>query len=174
MTLSIKKERTKLSDPILLVGLKVRTNNSNEMNPAAAKIGTLVSDYFNDNAAQAMKHRVSSGLTYAAYTDYESDAHGDYTYFIGEAVSSFDRQDMSRFKTLTIPAGAYQKFTTETGKMPNIVIQAWQTIWQMTPAEFEGSRTYLTDFEIYDQRALNPERAVVDIYIGIKQPFASE
>ena len=137
------------------------------MNPAAAKIGSLVSAYFSNGTADAIKYRVASGLTYAAYTDFESNEHGEYTYFIGEAVSSFDHQDMSRFKTLTIPAGAYQKFTTETGKMPNIVIQAWQTIWQMTPAEFEGSRSYLTDFEIYDQRALDPDHAVVDIYIGI-------
>jgi predicted transcriptional regulator YdeE len=38
----------------------------------------------------------------------------------------------------------------------------------MTAADFGGKRQYLADFEVYDQRAANPNSAVVDIYIGIK------
>lgn len=44
--------------------------------------------------------------------------------FIGEIVDSLDDQDLSQFKTLTIPKSTYQKFTTAPGQMPDIVITA--------------------------------------------------
>ncbi len=31
-----------------------------------------------------------------------------------------------------------------------------------------GKRKYIADFEVYDQRAANPNQAVIDIYIGIE------
>jgi predicted transcriptional regulator YdeE len=51
--------------------------------------------------------------------------------------------------------------------MLNVVIDAWQKIWQMTEHDFEGKRTYVADFEVYDGRAANPNKTVVYIYIGI-------
>lgn len=102
------------------------------------------------------------------YTEFESDEHGEYTYFIGEAVDSIQNQDLSQFRTLTIPASDYQKFTTAPGKMPEIVILSWQEIWKMNEKDFGGKRKYLADFEVYDQRAIDPSRSVIDIYIGIK------
>jgi len=57
--------------------------------------------------------------------------------------------------------------TNEPGKMPDVVISAWQKIWAMKESDFGGKRKYISDFEIYDQRASNPNHAVIDIYIGI-------
>jgi len=54
------------------------------------------------------------------------------------------------------------------GKMSDIVINAGQQIWQMTSDDFEGNRVYIADFEIYNQRAIDPTNASLDIYIGIK------
>ncbi len=151
-----------------LIGLTVRTNNKNEMNPEVAKIGSLANYYWSNNVAKKIKHRLNPGVTYSVYTDFESDEHGEYTYFIGEAVDSIDGQDLSQFKVLTVSQSNYQKFTTDSGKMPDIVINAWHKIWSMKKDDFNGERTYITDFEIYDQRASDPNNAVVDIYIGIK------
>ena len=120
-----------------------------------------------DQVAKNIKHRVNPGVTYSVYTEFESDEHGDYTYFIGEIVDSTDEQDLSQFKLLSIPESSYQKFTTEPGKMPDVVISAWQKIWAMKESDFGGKRKYISDFEIYDQRASNPNHAVIDIYIGI-------
>ena len=150
-----------------LVGLTARTNNKNEMNPDASKIGALAGNYWGNQIANAFKHRKNPGVTYAVYTEFESDENGDYTYFIGEEVECFDDQDLEQFKTLTIPASNYQKFTTEAGKIPDIVINAWQQIWQMNEKDFGGKRQYIADFEIYDQRASDMNNAVLDIFIGI-------
>lgn len=76
----MKKEISELG-AITLVGLTVRTNNKNEMNPDAAKIAALAGSYWANQVANGIKHRFQPGITYAVYTDYESDENGDYTYF---------------------------------------------------------------------------------------------
>ena len=60
----------------------------------------------------------------------------------------------------------YQKFTTKTGPFPDVLIDAWEKIWKMDSLDFGGRRKYIADFEIYDERAVDPESAAVDIYIG--------
>lgn len=152
---------------IMLVGLMARTNNKNEMNPQTAKIGELAGRYWRQNIANQIPNRKNPGVTMAIYTEYDSNEHGDYTYFIGEAVSSFENlpEDLNK---LTIPAAKYQKFTTPSGKMPEVVINAWQQIWQMSANDFGGNRAYVADFEVYDQRAIDPANMILDIYIGIK------
>lgn len=162
----MKKEKVSLSK-LTLIGVTVRTSNSNEIDPKSSKIAAHVNSYKTQGLANNIKHRVAPGVTYCVYTDYESDEHGEYTYFIGEAVDSTDDQNLSRFETLIIPKSNYQKFTTEPGKIPNIIIAAWQALWKMDENDFGGKRKYLSDFEIYDQRASDPNNAVVDIYIGL-------
>ena len=163
----MKKETVKRAE-VMLIGLTARTANKREFDPATSKIGPLTTVYWGTHVADHFKHRINPGVTYAAYTDYESDENGEYTYFIGEAVQSLEGQDLSKFTSLIIPASRYVKFTTDTGKMPDVVINAWQAIWQMNSTDLGGKRQYLADFEIYDQRAHAPDKAVVDIYIGIQ------
>lgn len=152
-----------------LVGITVRTNNRSETNPLEGKIFPCIQKYFHQNLAAAIQHRLYPGTTYCVYTEYESDHTGDYTYFIGEEVSSF--ADMpSDLKALTIPAQKYVKFTNGPGAMPDVVREPWFKIWQMTPKDFGGKRNYLADFEVYDERASNHQNIVLDIFIGIDSP----
>lgn len=51
--------------------------------------------------------------------------------------------------------------------MPNVVREPWQKIWQMSSADFGGDRAYLSDFEIYDERAADHQNIILDIYVGI-------
>ena len=162
----MKKELTHKSE-IKLIGLIARTNNKNEMNPETAKIGALAGNYWGQNIAIQIPNRKNPGVTLSVYTNYASDEHGDYTYFIGEEVDSFDNVPAS-FKQLVIPAGKYQKFTTSSGKMPQIVIEAWQQIWKMSVNDFGSKRAYQADYEVYDQRAMDPNNTSLDIFIGIE------
>ena len=163
----MQKQKTQLPE-ITLVGLTARTNNKNEMNLETSKIGELAGSYRGNQIANNIQHRANPGVTYAVYTDFESDENGDYTYFIGETVDSLENQDLSQFKTITIPKSGYQKFTTEPGKMPDVVISAWQKIWAMKENDFGGRRKYIADFEVYDERAADPNNTIIDIYIGIE------
>jgi hypothetical protein len=57
------------------------------------------------------------------------------------------------FEKLIIPKQEYAKFTTKPAHMPDVIVNAWQGIWKMTPEKLGGKRSYQTDFEIYDERA---------------------
>jgi len=162
----MKKELVNKSE-IKLVGLTARTNNKNEMNPQTSKIGELAGRFWSQNIASQIFNRKNPGVTLSVYTEYDSDEHGDYTYFIGEEVNSFENVSAS-FQKLTIPAATYQKFTTSPGKMPEVVINAWQQIWKMSVNDFGSERAYVADFEVYDERASDPANASLDIYIGVK------
>lgn len=153
-------------DVIHLIGLTTRTKNQDEINPQTSKIGSLIQQFWTDNITALIPNKKNPQQVFSVYTDYESDEHGEYTYFYGQEVTSFDNTP-ANLQRLTIPAAQYQKFTTTPGKMPQVVIDAWMKIWQMTAADLGGKRTYIADFEIYDERATSPEKTVVDIYIGI-------
>lgn len=159
------KKTIEKRDEIKLVGLKVRTNNLGEMNPLTMKIGPTVMRYFGEQWGDKIPHRKNPGTTLCSYSEYESDHTGDYSYLIGEEVTSFDNipEGLSKF---TIPAQNYAKFTTNPGIMPLVCIDAWQKIWAMSESEL--ARAYLADFELYDKRAENPQNTVLDICIGLK------
>ena len=150
-----------------IIGIKVRTNNQAEVNSLEGKIFPCVRQYFHQNVAAQIPNRLHPETTYCIYTDYESDHHGDYTYFIGEEVSSLvDVPD--GLEALIIPAQKYVKFTNGPGSMPDVLRKPWEQIWQMTPKEFGGKRCYLADYEIYDERSRDHQNIVLDIYIGIQ------
>lgn len=151
----------------VLMGISCRTNNRQEMDPATAKIGATIQHYFSQDLASNIVNRKNPGTTYCAYTEYEGDMTGDYTYFIGEAITSVNMIPTG-FSVMTIPAQPYVKFTTNPGVMPNTCITAWQDIWAMSPEDLGGQRAYLADFEIYDDRARDPQQTILDIYVGLK------
>lgn len=160
-------KRELVSKPeIKLMGLSVRTNNQNEMNPLTSKIKGLVEKYYRENVADQIPQRKHPGVTLLAYTNYDSDEFGNYTCYIGEETLTLETVPEG-LQTLTIPKSHYQKFTTPAGIMPEVVISAWQKIWQMTAAELGGKRAFSVDFEVYDQRAKDANNAIIDIFINI-------
>src|ERR1700722_12942059 len=135
---------------IKIVGIKVRTNNNAELDPKTAKIFPIVQKYFHQSVAEKIPNRIHPGTTYCAYTEYESDHNGNYTYFIGEEVDSLaDIPD--DLESLIIPAQSFMKFTNGPGSMPDVIKKPWEQICNMSPKELGGKRNYLTDFEIYDE-----------------------
>jgi|GEM_PF-492227 len=153
---------------IKLVGITARTNSTAEMNPAMATIGLTMQKFFAENISENIGNKKSPGKILAVYTNYESDFTGDYTYFLGQEVTSFDNVDEG-CETITIPAQTYVKFTSDPGKMSDVVIQMWQQIWTMSSTALGGERAYIADFEVYDERSYDPNNAIVDVYIGIKK-----
>ena len=149
-----------------LMGISVRTNNRIEEDPMEGKIFPCIQCYFHGNVAGQIPGRRNPGTTLCAYTDYESDHTGEYTYFIGEEVRSLDNVPEG-LDTLEIPAQSYAKFTNGPGPMPDVIRDAWFAIWDMSEDELGGPRSYLTDFEVYDERASDHSRIVLDVCIGI-------
>lgn len=163
----MNKTITSLAE-IKLIGITARTSNAQEMNPATAKIGATMQKFFGSGMQAQIPGRKNPGRVFAVYTNYESDEHGYYTYFLGEELNDFGNIPQG-FETLTIPAQTYVKFTSNPGKMPTVCIDMWQNIWKMQAADLGGKRAYIADFEVYDERSHNPEHAVLDIYLGVQK-----
>lgn len=167
----MQQTTTSLKD-IKLVGITtVKTNNARlfESDPSTNIVAAAVQQYFHGGLASKIEARKKPGTTFCVYTNYDSDFNGDYTYFIGEEVTSFDNV-AEGMETLVIPAQRYAKFTNQPGAMPGVCIAMWQNIWTMTDADLGGKRAYIADFEVYDERSIDHNNVVLDIYIGIKKP----
>ncbi|MEP6714699.1 MAG: effector binding domain-containing protein, partial [Terriglobia bacterium] len=107
-------------------------------------------------------HRADAN-TIALYTDYESDDQGAYTFFIGVKVRSVaDVPDGMVVRQ--IPPGPYAVFTSEAGPLETVVPAVWQGVWR----EAGVSRSFRSDFELYDTRAANPAHGIVDLFVGLK------
>jgi predicted transcriptional regulator YdeE len=162
-------QKAKIQLPeVKLIGITARTNNVAERDPATAIIGQTIARYHQLDLLHEIPTRKHPGKTYCVYTDYESDITGDYTYFVGEEVESFMFVPEGYYP-ITLPAQTYIKFTSDRGPMPEVCIKLWQSIWQMTPEELGGKRSYHTDFEIYDWRSLDNQKTILDLYIGIEE-----
>lgn len=152
-----------------LVGITCRTNNKVifESNPETNPIAKTVQRYFHQALFSQIKHRSKPGVTLCVYTDYESDHTGDYTYFIGEQVVHFDDQP-NDFECLSIPTQNYIKFTDGPGPMPGVCVDMWKQIWMMSAEDFGSPRSYLADFEVYDERSADHTNVTLDIFIGVR------
>ena len=163
-------QQTLIEKPeIKLVGLAVRTSYKQEMDKMNGHIFPCIKRYFHEALFDKIANRKKPGTTFCAYTDYDSDYKGGYTYFIGEEVTAFEFQIPEGFQTLKIPRQYYAKFTTNPLPMPDVVVNAWQAVWAMSPKELGGKRLYQTDFEVYDERASDHQRIVLDLFVGIER-----
>jgi predicted transcriptional regulator YdeE len=151
---------------IKMAGLSFLTSYAIESVRESSRISPFVQNYFYQKISERIISSKEPGTTYCVYTNYKNDYRGAYTFFIGEEVDSLNKLSPD-LKSLIIPAQKYVKFTTKSGMMPDVVIKSWQKIWEMTPDELGGERSYLADFEVYNKRACNPQQAILDIYVGI-------
>ena len=142
-----------------IIGIAVRTTNENQQ--AATDIGKLWQRFMSEGIAANIPNKISDSI-YCIYTDYEKDYTKPYTAILGCAVSGLT--DIPEGMTgKTIPAGHYQQFTAEGNIFQGAVADAWVKIWNT-----DIDRAYTADFEVYDERAQDPENAIVTIFIAVQ------
>ncbi|MDM5157059.1 GyrI-like domain-containing protein [Bacillus sp. DX1.1] len=144
------------------IGISATTKNDIEMSNEG-KIPQLWTHYCQDQITNQIPNKSKQNETLALYSNYESDETGTYMYTIGTSVSSFDVLP-ENMTPLTISASTYAVFTTRKGPVSEVIIEAWQDIWNWSR---ENKRAFTTDFELYDERAMDPNDAQVDIYIAL-------
>jgi predicted transcriptional regulator YdeE len=149
-----------------VIGVEVRTSNAKEATSDGI-IGKQWQKFFEEGTLAKIPNQTGSNL-YAVYSDYTGDRNGEYSFVIGARVADGSTAPPG-FVLKTIPSGKYALITTERGPVAKVVVAAWQRVWQLEEKhELGGSRAYKADFELYDQRASDPENTVVDLYIGLK------
>jgi predicted transcriptional regulator YdeE len=147
-------------DEVRVIGIEARTSNAKEMT-AEGVIGNLWARLNREGFLTRIPNKADSAIV-ALYTDYESDKDGAYSFLLGARVSSAANvpEGMVARK---IPAGRYAVFTSEKGPAQRVVFETWKRIWG-APLD----RTYKTDFEVYDERAADPENMQMSIYVGVR------
>ena len=124
-----------------LNGLKVRTNNQDEMTEGKGKIGPLWQDFYQTIASELNENAQVFGV----YTNYDTDHTGPFDVY---AATSKPISKLVLDK-VDIQAGNYLKFQ-KTGEMPQAVIDLWGEVWAyFSSRDCQHKRAYTTDFEFY-------------------------
>jgi len=149
----------------IVVGISIRTTNAKEMSGNGV-IARQWDRFMKEGLLNKVPNKVDSNIL-AVYSDYESDVNGAYSFLLGARVSSADNVP-SGMVAKQVPAGRYAVFTSEKGLVGKVVPETWSRIWAVPKSAPGGNRAYQADFEVYDQRAADPQNAQVDVYVGIK------
>jgi len=137
-----------------IVGICINTNNSK----ASTTIPLLWNEFFNNKIVSKIEHKKPDSLIYSVYSDYESDQNGNYTVTIGVEIN---RKDIKKYNPVIIKKGKYILFE-KNGKLPDIVSDMWNDIWEYFKENKDLKRRYQSDFEVYENENN------LKIYIGIK------
>lgn len=152
-------------DGFTVVGISARTSNTKEMT-ADGIIGKQWMRLFKEELIGKIPNKADSAIV-AVYTDYAGDHNGEYTYVLGARVMS-DTEVPDGMVVKKIPRGKFAVFTTDKGPGPQVVPATWMKINSLPQSAVGGDRTYRADYEIYDERARDPQNLQADVYVGIK------
>ncbi|GAE32549.1 GyrI-like domain-containing protein [Alkalihalobacillus hemicellulosilyticus] len=155
--------RVKL-DSFYFAGVGTKTSNEKEVT-AEGVIPKMWEQFYQQSISDVIENKKDNTVL-ALYSDYETDVNGPYFFRIGHQLQSRSDQN-GGIELKEIPAAEYIVFTSQKGPISEVVPQLWQEIWNYFSTSSE-SRSYSGDFEIYDERAANPNEAIVDIYIAIE------
>lgn len=128
-------------------GSNIRTNNTLEASPAG-KIPSLWGQFYATQTTPAAK-------VYGVYSEYESDASGEFTVTVGTKSHELNKSNVS------IESGTYLVFPAY-GSMPTAIIDAWKAVWEHFSHSQSYTRSFESDFEEYSGQDS------ARIYIGIK------
>ncbi len=141
----------------ILSGISIRTSNSEQTQPSKATIGGLWQRFMGQGLVDKIPNKLPDSPLYGVYSDYESDATGQFTATVAVAVSAAT----PAFDTIEVGGGLYLVFEAS-GAIPQSVIEAWGRIWPFFEASKEWKRRFAEDFEVYR----NQDK--VEIYIGVE------
>lgn len=145
-------------DSFLIIGIQVRTTNKHGL--ALAEIGELWEYFMSDDIGSKIPNKICEDI-YCLYTDYESDATGLYTAILGKKVSSLDEVPVGMV-CITVPQQKCRVYTSK-GKLSDCLKETWMQIW-----EEDIERAFSVDFDVYGEKAFDPEDAEVLTYLSVK------
>lgn len=142
-----------------VIGISIRTTNEN--NQAAQDIPELWNKFMTESVIEKIPNKVENAV-YCIYTEYEKDHTKPYTTILGCRVENLNNIP-AEMTGLTIEEASYIKDTVKGNILQGLVFEAWTKIWNSNI-----DRKFSADFEVYDERAQDPENAEVDIFIAVK------
>jgi predicted transcriptional regulator YdeE len=152
-------------DEIKVIGIAAQTTNEDEMK-GNGKIPELWKRYFIQQIERDIPNQKEKNVTLGLYTDYENEVYGSYLMVVGKPVNTFDHMPEGMVAK-TLPPSKYAVFTSRQGEISAVVPELWQYIWEWF-RDSEMKRTFTGDFELYDEKSIDPHNAQVKIYIAIQ------
>lgn len=147
-----------------VIGIVARTSNEKEMQGTGA-ISNLWQRFFTEQVLAKIPNKSDYGII-ALYYDFASDKDGEYSILIGARVTSV-AEVPTGMVAVHVPAEEKVCVLSQSGPVQAVVMDAWQQLWAMEDRG-EIKRTYKGDYELYDERSLDPLNAQVEIHIGVK------
>jgi predicted transcriptional regulator YdeE len=142
-----------------IIGIAIITTNENGQ--SGIDIPALWNKFMTEGVLERIPNKIDNTL-YCVYTDYEKDHTKPYTTVLGCKVESLESiPDGMTGKT--IEGGNYILHIAKGNLLQGLVFNEWVKIWNSNI-----ERSYTADFEVYGEKALNPENAEVDIFIAVK------
>lgn len=140
--------RTAREPQVRIAGVRARTTNR-----TPERIGELWGQFHEQKIAALLDSRADANI-YSVYSNYESDATGEFDVLIGYAVP---RAAMlpEALSEVVVPEGSYAVFPVS-GPLPQGIANAWAEIW-----EAPLHRAFRCDFERY-----HPDGSIT-IHVGI-------
>ncbi|MCV2485573.1 GyrI-like domain-containing protein [Flavobacterium sp. SH_e] len=141
-----------------VIGISIRTTNENGQ--SGKDIPELWNQFLAEEISTKIPNKISNDI-YCIYTDYEKDHTRPYTTILGCAVVNLNEIPNGMIGK-TIDGNHYEKFIAKGNLAEGIVFNEWLKIWKS-----DLNRTFTADFEVYGEKAQNPNDAEVEIYIAI-------
>ena len=154
-------------DGFSLMGTSIRTSNKNEMDPTAMKIPAHWQKFTNEGILKSLAPHATSGALMGLYHTYDNGQSGSYDLTIGTTVAA-NAKPIAGTKIITVPSSRYVVFTTHPGQIPEVILEGWKYIHEFFDSNDTYVRSFTGDFEVYDERAQDPDKAVIEYYISIK------
>lgn len=145
-------------EPFSIIGLSIRTTNTN--GKSAIDIPMLWNEFISGQVAEKIPARIDDTV-YCVYTEYEKDHTRPYTVILGCRVPDLD-EIPEGMKGITIEAGDYYKRKAKGDISQGAVFYAWAAIWNS-----DIPRAFTSDFEVYGEKAQDPENTEVDIFVAV-------
>jgi len=151
--------KTTIVEKFNLIGIAIRTTNENGQ--SATDIPQLWNKFLSKNIILKIPNKIDDTI-YCVYTDYEKDYTKPYTTILGCRVETLNKIPENLIAR-SFAGGEYAIFKVNGKITDNIIYKEWVKIWNSAIP-----RAYTADFEIYDEKAQNPNNAEIDIFIAVK------
>ena len=139
---------------LMIAGLSTVTNNELEMSEENGKIALLWEEYFAKDIYKKTFDKANSDFMYGVYSDYESDASGNYKVTVGVEVTKPKN-------AIVIEDKKYLVFKKQ-GELPMVVVELWEEIWDYFEKNSEYARAFEVDFEKY------AKEDEIEIFVSIR------
>jgi predicted transcriptional regulator YdeE len=142
-----------------VIGISIRTTNENGQ--AGKDIPALWNKFMSEGAAEKIPGRTDNAI-YCIYTEYEKDHTKPHTTILGCKVDNLNAIPAGMVGK-TFNGGKYARHIAKGDILQGIIFDAWTKIWNS-----DLDRAFTADFEVYGEKAQNPGKAEVEIFIAVK------